>query len=145
MTTSTEANKAAIRRFRAAMNAGDMEAAFAVFAPDAAIHMAGAPGPISAQDFAHFGRVMLGAFSGASSTVEDMFAEGDKVVTRITFRGTQTGEMMGIPATGRSVEIAETIIDQFADGRIIQSWRLFDQMTMMQQLGLLPAPGQGAG
>jgi predicted ester cyclase len=51
--------------------------------------------------------------------------------------------MMGLPPTGKSVTIAETIIDQLADGRIVESWRLFDQMAMMQQLGVLPAPGQG--
>lgn len=86
---------------------------------------------------------MLSAFSGTSSTVEDVIAEGDKVVTRITFRGTHTGDMMGIPPTGRSVTVDETIIDQFADGRIVESWRLFDQMAMMQQLGLIPTPGSG--
>lgn len=51
--------------------------------------------------------------------------------------------MMGIPPTGRSVTVSETIIDEFADGRIVESWRLFDQMAMMQQLGVLPGHGQG--
>lgn len=71
------------------------------------------------------------------STVEDVIAEGNKVVTRITYRGTQAGAMMGIPPTGKSVTVSDTIIDQFADGKIIESWRLFDQMAMMQQLGVI--------
>jgi len=142
---STESNKAAVRRFRAAFNAGDLDDAFAVFAPDAVRHVAGAPDPLTLEDFAQFGRAMLSAFSGATSTVEDVIAEGNKVVTRITFRGTHTGDLMGIPPTGRLVTVAETIIDQFADGRIVESWRLFDQMAMMQQLGVLPAAGQGGG
>ncbi len=140
---STESNKAAVRRFRNALDAGDFDEAMAVFAPNAVVHSAGVPNPLTLEEFAQFGRVMLSAFSGTSSTVEDVIAEGDKVVTRITFRGTHTGDMMGIPPTGRSVTVDETIIDQFADGRIVESWRLFDQMAMMQQLGLIPTPGSG--
>ena len=49
---------------------------------------------------------------------------------------------MGIPPTGKSVMISEIIIDRLADGKIVESWRLFDQMGMMQQLGVIPAPGQ---
>lgn len=71
-----------------------------------------------------------------------MIVEGDKVVSRVTYRGTHTGDMMGIPPTGKPVTVSAMIIDQFADRKIVESWRLFDQMSMMQQLGLMPAPGQ---
>lgn len=140
---STESNKAAVRRYRDALNAGDLDEAMAAFAPNAVVHSSGAPNPLTLEEFKHFGRAMLSAFSGGTSTVEDVIAEGNKVVTRITYRGTHTGDMMGIPPTGRSVTVAETIIDQFADGRIVESWRLFDQLAMMQQLGLIPTPGSG--
>jgi predicted ester cyclase len=50
---------------------------------------------------------------------------------------------MGIAPTGRSVTVSEIIIDRFAEGKIVESWRLFDQMAMMQQLGVIQAPGQG--
>jgi steroid delta-isomerase-like uncharacterized protein len=138
---STESNKAAVRRFRDALNAGQLDEAIAVFAPNAVVHMSGVPDPLTIEAFKQFGRAMLGAFSGATSTVEDLIAEGNKVVSRITFRGTHTGDLMGIPPTGRSVTVAETIIDRCADGKIVESWRLFDQMAMMQQLGALPPPG----
>ena len=49
---------------------------------------------------------------------------------------------MGIPPTGKSVAMPEIIIDRLADGQIVESWRLFDQMAMMQQLGVIPAPEQ---
>ncbi|MCB0212492.1 MAG: ester cyclase, partial [Anaerolineae bacterium] len=84
--------------------------------------------------------LLLSAFSGSSSTVEAMIAEGDLVVSRITFRGTHTGDMMGIPPTGKSVTMSEIIIDRVVEGQIVESWRLFDQMAMMQQLGLIPTP-----
>ena len=139
---STESNKAVIQRFRDALDAGDLEGAMAVFAPNAVVHMSSAPEPLSTEGFKQLGELLLSAFAGGRSTVEDMIAEGDKVVSRLTFRGAHTGDMMGIPPTGKSVAISEIIIDRLADGKIVESWRLFDQMGMMQQLGLIPAPDQ---
>ena len=137
---STETNKAAVRRFRDALNAGDLDEAVAVFSPNAVVHVSGAPDPLTVEGFRQFGRAMLSAFPGGTSTVEDVIAEGNKVVSRITYRAIHTGDLMGMPPTGKSVTVSETIIDQFADGKIVESWRLFDQMAMMQQLGVIPAP-----
>ena len=139
---STESSKAAVQRFRDALNAGDLDGAMAVFAPNAVVHMSGAPEPLTMEGFKQLGQVLLSAFTGSTSTVEDMIADGDKVVSRLTFRGAHTGNLMGIPATGKSVTMSEIIIDRLADGKIVESWRLFDQMGMMQQLGVIPAPGQ---
>ena len=138
---STESNKAVVQRFREALDAGDLDGAIAVFAPDAVVHMSGAPQPLTMEEFKQLGKLLVSAFTGGTSTVEDMIAEGDKVVSRLTFRGTHTGDMMGIPATGKSVMMSEIIIDRLADGKIVESWRLFDQMAMMQQLGVIPTPG----
>ncbi|HEX5690287.1 MAG TPA: ester cyclase [Roseiflexaceae bacterium] len=137
---TTEQNKAALRRFREAVDAGDVNAAVAAFAPDALVHMPGAPEPLNLESFSHMFQTLLTAFPGGKSTIEDLVAEGDKVVSRLTFRGTHTGDLMGIPPTGKTITIAETIIDRFADGKIVESWRLFDQMGMMQQLGVIPEP-----
>ena len=139
---SIERNKATVRRFREALSAGDLDGAVAVFAPNAVVHSSGAPHPLTVEGFKQFGGVILGAFPGGTATIEDMIVEGDKVVSRLTYRGTHTGDLMGIPPTGKSVTVSEMIIDQFADGKIVESWRLFDQMAMMQQLGVIPAPGQ---
>jgi steroid delta-isomerase-like uncharacterized protein len=139
---STESNKAVVERFREALNAGDLEGAFAVFAPDVVVHMGSAPEPLNLEGFKQMGQLLLSAFTGSTSTVEGMIAEGDKVVSRLTFRGTHTGDLMGIPPTGKSVAMSEIIIDRLADGQIVESWRLFDQMAMMQQLGVIPAPEQ---
>ncbi len=72
-----------------------------------------------------------------------MIAEGDKVVIRQTWSGTHKGEFMGIPATGRRVSIAVIDIIRVADGRFVEHWGQLDMMGMMQQLGAIPAPGQG--
>jgi predicted ester cyclase len=70
-----------------------------------------------------------------------LIVEGDKVVSRVTYRGTHTGDMLGIPPTGKPVAVSAILIDQFGEGKIVESWRIFDQMGMMQQLGLMPSPG----
>lgn len=138
---SSESSKAVVQRFRDAVNAGDLDGAVAVLAPNAVVHMQSASEPLTRESFTQLGQLMLSAFSGGVATVEDMIVNGNMVVSRLTFRGTHTGELMGIPPTGRSVAIAEMVIDRVADGQIVESWRLFDQMTMMQQLGVLPVPG----
>jgi steroid delta-isomerase-like uncharacterized protein len=141
MSTSQEQNKAAVRQFNESFNAGDLDGAVAVFAPHAVIHNSGAPDPLNVEGFKQFGGVFLTAFPGGTLTIADLLVDGDKVVSRITYRGTHTGDMMGIPPTGKSVTVSAMIIDQFVDGKIVESWRLFDQMGMMQQLGVIPTPG----
>jgi steroid delta-isomerase-like uncharacterized protein len=137
---STESNKAAVRRFHEAFKAGELDDADEIFAPNAVIHMAGSPEPIGMDEFKQVGEVFLNAFPDGVPTIEDMIVEGNTVVSRLSFRGTHTGDLMGIPPTGKSVLLSTVTIDQFADGKIVESWRLFDQMTMMQQLGVIPAP-----
>jgi steroid delta-isomerase-like uncharacterized protein len=141
---SAENNKAAVRRFNEAFNAGNLDGAVAVFAPNAVIHNSGAPDPLNVEGFKQFGGVFRTAFPDGKLTIEDLIVEGDKLVSRISYRGTHTGDMLGIPPTGKAVTVSAIIIDQFADGKIVESWRLFDQMGMMQQLGLVPAPGQAS-
>ena len=71
----------------------------------------------------------------------DVVAEGDRVVIRKTFRGTQTGEFMGMPPTGKSISVGVIDIFRIAGGKIVEHWGLADMMGMMQQLGAMPAPG----
>ena len=80
------------------------------------------------------------AFPGTQMTVEDEFAEGDSVVVRWTGRATHTGELMGIPPTGKQVTVTGIEIYRMAGSKIVEHWGEFDQMGMMQQLGVVPAP-----
>jgi steroid delta-isomerase-like uncharacterized protein len=141
MSALAEQSKHLVRRFNDAFNAGDLDEAVAVFAPHAVIHNSGAPDPLNIGGFKQFGGVFLTAFPDGELTIEDLLQEGDKVVSRITYRGTHTGDLPGIPPTGKPVTVSAMIIDRFADGKIVESWRLFDQMGMMQQLGIIPTPG----
>lgn len=139
---STESNKIVVRCFLEAFNAGNLAGVAAVCAPNVVVHNSGAPDPLNLEGFRQLAGVFLAAFPGGKHTIEDLIAEGDKVISRVTYRGTHTGDLMGIPPTYKSVTVSAMIIDQLADGKIVESWRLFDQMAMMQQLGVIPAPGQ---
>ena len=84
-------------------------------------------------------------------TIEDQFAEDDKVVTRWTARGTHKGKFQGIAPTGRQVSVTGMTISRYVDGKIAESWVELDTLSLMRQLGADPSgddrhhPGRGAG
>jgi len=71
--------------------------------------------------------------------IEDQIAEGDRVATRYVISGTHDGEMEGIPATGKQVEVSGTGIDRISGGKIAESWEHYDALGMLQQLGVIPS------
>lgn len=72
-------------------------------------------------------------------TIDDLVAEGDRVVTRWTARGTHQGYLMGVPPTGRQISVEAIVIDRFVGGRIVEHWGVRDDLGMYQQLGLIPS------
>src|SRR5919199_2664565 len=79
------------------------------------------------------------AFPDLENTIEDMVAEGDKVVVRFKARGTHDGETEAFgPATGRRMEITGITIKRVSEGKIAEAWTNFDALSMMQQLGMIP-------
>jgi steroid delta-isomerase-like uncharacterized protein len=82
-------------------------------------------------------RMLRGAFDPRFA-IQDLVAEGDKVVVRWTNTGTHVGEFMGIAATGRPYAIAGIDIHRIQDGRLAEHWHVVDLFSQMQQLGLLP-------
>jgi steroid delta-isomerase-like uncharacterized protein len=87
---------------------------------------------------------ILGAFNPLVFTVEDVVAEGDRVVVRWSQIGTHSGNFMGIPPTGKEFTIAGIDIHAVREGRMAEHWHVVDQLALMQQLGLIPQP-EGAG
>lgn len=81
------------------------------------------------------------AFPDLHVTVEDMVAEGDKVVARVTMSGTHKGEFMGIAPTGKQITVGIIEILRIAGGKVVEHWNVVDSLGMMQQLGAVPAPG----
>ncbi|UCE36156.1 MAG: ester cyclase [Thermoplasmata archaeon] len=82
------------------------------------------------------------AFPDLHTTVEDMVSEDDRVVARLTMRGTHKGEFMGIPATGKEISISGIDIVRLSKGKVAERWGVADIAGMMQQLGVGPTPGQ---
>ena len=80
---------------------------------------------------------MLTGFPDYQTVIDDLIAEGDKVVARITMSGTHTGVFMGIPATGKYVEFTGIYIAQIANGKIAEHWGEEDGVSLLAQLGVL--------
>jgi steroid delta-isomerase-like uncharacterized protein len=77
-------------------------------------------------------------------SIEDLVAEGDKVAVRRSYEGTHQGELLGVPPTGKHVQIGGISIFRLAQGKITEQWEQLDRLALMQQLGVLPTPGQGS-
>jgi steroid delta-isomerase-like uncharacterized protein len=84
-------------------------------------------------------------FPDLTCTVEEQVAEGEKVVTRWTVRGTHQGEFFGVPATGERIEMRGIQIDRFESGKIVEERAEFDLLGAMRQTGAIPQPGQATG
>jgi steroid delta-isomerase-like uncharacterized protein len=82
------------------------------------------------------------AFPDLNVTTEEILAEGEKVVSRWTARGTHQGELLGIAPTGNGVTIKGIDVLRVAEGRIVERWAQFNSLEMMQQLGVVPPPEQ---
>lgn len=78
-------------------------------------------------------------------SIEDLVAEGDKVAVRRSYEGTHQGELLGVPPTGKHVQIGGISIFRLAGGKIAEHWKQLDRLTLMQQLGVIPAPAAPAG
>lgn len=139
---STEQNKAIVQQLFEAANQGveAWAAAHAEFSPDLVAHFSGQP-PLNYEAHEQFGRMLFAAFPDIWYTVEELLAEGDKVVVRWTARGTHKGEFQGIPATSKSAAVQGISINRFAGSKIVEQWSQFDQLGMLQQLGIIPVPG----
>jgi steroid delta-isomerase-like uncharacterized protein len=136
----SEENKAVARREVEEIFAqGNLDAAEEIYAPDVVGHDP-ASGEIRGIEGAkQFAAKFRQAFPDLQPTIEDMVAEGDKVVIRYTARGTHQGETEDFgPPTGNRVEIAGISILRFAEGKIGEEWVNYDALGLMQQLGLVP-------
>jgi steroid delta-isomerase-like uncharacterized protein len=134
----SEQNKTLVRRvIEEVYNQGNLSVVDELAASDLLIHMTSQE--IRGREGAKQYVVALRAgFPDLHMTIEDQIAEGDRVVTRWTARGTHTGQFQGIPPTGKEVRVAGTDIDRIADGKTVECWGHVDELGMLQQLGAIP-------
>ena len=136
----TEANKAVVLRIlNEAINGGNFDLFDELVAEDAVEHeeFPGMPNRGPAAPKAFF-TMFSAAFPDMQMTVDEMVAEGDKVVARARISGTHKGEFMGIPPTAKSFEVQVIDIFEVKNGQVAAHWGVTDQAAMMQQLGLVP-------
>jgi len=142
---STEENKALVRRFyEEVFNKKNLTGVDAFVDPQIIEHALPPGLPGSIEGTKQFIGMYLKAFPDLHLTTEDMIAEGNKVVARITARGTHQGEFMGIPPTGKQVTMTGIQIVRTADGRITENWINLDALGLLQQLGVVPPPGHAS-
>jgi steroid delta-isomerase-like uncharacterized protein len=142
---STEQNKVLVRQMvEEVFNRGNMSLADKFLAPDFVEREELPPGvPRGREGVKQLTAMFRSAFPDFKATIDDIIAEGDKVVIRQTWTGTHKGEFMGMPPTGKRMSIGVIDIIRIVGGKFVEHWGQMDSMGMMQQLGAIPAPGQG--
>jgi steroid delta-isomerase-like uncharacterized protein len=145
---STQDNKALVSRWVEEVlntrDVSDQSPAYQLVAADFVGHFPGQPPIEGLEAFRQFGSLYFSAFPDLQITPEELIAEGDKVTMRYDWRGTQQGELMRFPATGKQVRASGISILRIANGKIAEQWDSFDNLGMLQQLGVVPAPGQSS-
>jgi steroid delta-isomerase-like uncharacterized protein len=145
MPDAVERNKDVIRKLMAEVDRGNIDVVDACYAPDYIDHTPSpgrslAPGREGVrQAFALFQK----AFPDTRHTIEDLLAEGDRVVARISARGTHAGELFGHPPTGRVVTLTGIAIYRLRDGRIVERWAEHG-LGVLDQLGISAPPAAAA-
>jgi steroid delta-isomerase-like uncharacterized protein len=119
---------------------GKLDEVLELIGDDYVGHVPGVPEPIRGTGgFREFASSYLAAFPDGTITVDHQIAEGDWVATRWTGRGTNTGELMGMPPTGKEVTVEGITYSRVADGKAHEAWLIWDTLSMLQQLGAVPA------
>ena len=144
---STEENKAIVRRFlEGIFTQGNPDVVDGLAAPGFVVHdPSSEAGEVDAEGVKGSIAWSHGAFPDLRVTIEDQVAEGGKVATRWTVRGTHRSEMMGAAATGNRVTFTGTQTDFISGGKIVESWSNWDTLGMLRQIGAVPTAGRQAG
>lgn len=138
----TEGNKAVVEKLITALNDGNIHAYDDDMAPDVIIHQESSPAPLKGTKWLKMDDGMLqGAFHDLTREIESMTASGDRVATRLHFRGTHSGAYMGVPGSGNVYDWSGLVIDRFEDGKIVERWMNTDRFTLLMQVGIIPSFG----
>lgn len=135
------ANKALVRGYmEQILNRGDLAATPRYFPPDGFV-LNGTR--LDSVRLAAMRQGLLAAFPDFRLVIEDQIAEGDRVATRVTFRGTHLGEYRGIAPTGRPVAYQGIAVDRIAGGKVVEGWHQADNLGLLRQLGVTPGQPRG--
>ena len=136
-------NKAVVRRYyEEVLNQGRLSVLDDIAAEDYTEHDP-LPGQGNGRDDLRARVSLLKAAFDPSFSIEDIVAEGDRIVVRWLSKGTHTGEFLGLPPSGEAYQIAGIDIHAVRDGRMAEHWHVVDQLSQLQQLGFIPQPEPG--
>jgi predicted ester cyclase len=141
--TLTDANKALVRRAIGYNHAsrfsvgGTADEPTEIFSSDFVAYMPGQP-PMDRATFEHYVSGMTDGMPGYTYEIHDQIAQGDLVVNRITWRGVHSGDLAGVPATGRSIELRGINMFRVKGGRVVEQWAELDIFGLLQQIGAIP-------
>jgi steroid delta-isomerase-like uncharacterized protein len=136
-----ERNKALVRRWVQAFNDGDLDAVDDLVTDSYVRHDPNSPQVRGPEEEKQLIAMYRSAFPDLRFTIEDMVAEGDRVVIRVGISATHKGELLGIPPTRNRLTLSAIEIYRFEGGKIAEQWVQVDTLGMMQQLGAIPALG----
>lgn len=138
-------NKTVMRRiYEEVWNQGKFEVLDEVVSPDYVGHLPAPPGaPSGREGLRWLIQAYRVAFPDIRVQIDDQIAEGDKVLTRISIRGTHRGQLMHIPPTNKEITVTALVFTRFKNGQNVEGWAELDRFGLMQQLGVIPAPQQG--
>ncbi len=132
-TTRLETNKAIVRDYYAELDRGNFEIMDEAFAPDLTFHFPGSP-PMDRQATMDFVKGAYSAFPDLQHNIEDLIAEGNRVVLRVTAEATHHGEFLGLPGTGKRITITAIGIFRMTDGKMAEIWEEADLAGLTQQI-----------
>jgi predicted ester cyclase len=139
---SIEDNKARIRQSIKAINDGDFEGFIAALATTCIFHDCPGGGTNTVESVRENAQIALIDFPDLHMTIEDLIAEGEKIVVRYTSHARHAANVMGMPPTGRPLMWTGISILHMVDGKVVEDWATTDLLGLMQQIGAIPALGR---
>ena len=142
---ATEENKAIVRRLTEEFyNQGNVESAEHFFADTYAHHDPASPHVRDRDGLKQVLRAFLAGCPDLHITIDQLLAEGDMVTKRWTYHATHTGDLSGLPPTGNPITMSGLELFRLDGGKIVECWLAYDNLSLMQQLGVIPAAEQSA-
>jgi steroid delta-isomerase-like uncharacterized protein len=135
---SADTNKEIVRRLGVEPWEGNLGVIDELVATDYVGHDPAQPEMHGPDGIREFITTYLAGFPDGKITIDEQLAEGDLVASRWTGRGTQQGELMGVPPTGRQVTVSGITISRVKNGKVVEEWSNWDTLGMLQQLGVVP-------
>jgi len=137
---SIEANRASYRRwFDEGCSQGNVDLADLLYAPEYVSHSLPPELPPNREGLKAFIRALREGIPDLTCPIQDLVAERDRVAGRFLLQGTNTGTLLGVPATGKPVDVGVMVIARFDDqARWVEDWNAWDQLGLLQQIGAIP-------